>query len=126
IEPSGSSSPQGLTQLGSILVFLADTQANGREVWRTDGTPAGTQLIADLIPGPTSGAIGDMAIANGLLFYVGVGPNGWQVFQTDGTAAGTGPTGTLQPGAVAEHLVSNGQLVFWTERGISSNLVNLW
>lgn len=34
--------------------FLADRPDTGTELWRTDGTPAGTRMVADLFPGPSS------------------------------------------------------------------------
>jgi ELWxxDGT repeat protein len=38
--------------LGERLVLRADDGVNGGEPWRTDGTPAGTWMLADLEPGP--------------------------------------------------------------------------
>jgi ELWxxDGT repeat protein len=33
------------------MVFAASEPTHGRELWRTDGTPGGTQLLADIYPG---------------------------------------------------------------------------
>ncbi|WP_211340238.1 ELWxxDGT repeat protein [Solirubrobacter pauli] len=66
-------------------VFSAEDAIHGRELWRTDGTAAGTQLVSDLVPGPEGSfpvaleAVGDLAY-----FYT---VNG--VWRTDGTSAGT-------------------------------------
>ena len=35
------------------VLFAADDGVHGRELWRTDGTAAGTAMVADLAPGPT-------------------------------------------------------------------------
>ena len=37
--------------LGSRLVFAANTAAKGREVWISDGTAAGTKVVADINAG---------------------------------------------------------------------------
>src|SRR5438132_961525 len=49
---NGSSSPGGFTVSGSFAFFVAADAAHGRELWRTDGTTAGTQLVYDVNPGP--------------------------------------------------------------------------
>ncbi len=49
---SASSTPFAGAQIGNITYFNADDGINGRELWRTDGTPAGTQLVKDINPGP--------------------------------------------------------------------------
>ena len=44
-----------LHRLGDGLVFSAWTTATGRELWFSDGTEAGTEMITDLNPGPVNG-----------------------------------------------------------------------
>ncbi len=41
-------SPDDLTRVGDWVYFTAFERETGREVWRTDGTTAGTTLVADL------------------------------------------------------------------------------
>jgi ELWxxDGT repeat protein len=55
-----SSSPSVFAALDvGRAVFAADDGIHGREAWVSDGTPEGTQLIADIFPGaPRSGAGG--------------------------------------------------------------------
>lgn len=43
-----------LVESGGALFFRATTPAAGYELWTTDGTAAGTSLVADLRPGPAS------------------------------------------------------------------------
>lgn len=45
-------SPQRMRRLGSRVYFLGFDPATGGEPWQTDGTPASTHLVADLVPGP--------------------------------------------------------------------------
>jgi ELWxxDGT repeat protein len=63
-----NSAPDDFYLLGSTLFFSATDGTNGRELWRTDGSTAGTELITDLVAGeegsnPTVlGNIGDTLI----------------------------------------------------------------
>src|SRR5262245_21909211 len=50
-----SSSPDSFTQLGRLMLFRASTRARGLELYATDGTEAGTGLVKDIKPGPSSG-----------------------------------------------------------------------
>src|SRR4051812_12277138 len=45
------SSPTSLTVVGDVVYFVADDGSNGRELWRSDGPPAGTVLVKDIYPG---------------------------------------------------------------------------
>jgi ELWxxDGT repeat protein len=43
-----SSDPQGLTAWRDMVLFSANDHVNGQELWRTDGTAAGTRLVANI------------------------------------------------------------------------------
>lgn len=45
--------PTDLTPLGDVLYFAGRRPETGYELWRSDGTVAGTRLVMDLEPGPT-------------------------------------------------------------------------
>ena len=51
IATQGSSNPGEFTTLGGAVYFAAERDLDGRELWRTDGSTAGTKLVADLNPG---------------------------------------------------------------------------
>jgi len=48
---SGSSSPYNLTNINGTLYFTADDGTNGYELWKSDGTSAGTFQLKDINPG---------------------------------------------------------------------------
>ena len=55
IRPGSSSSfPSNLTEVNGTLFFEANDGTNGRELWKSDGTSAGTVLVKDINPGSSS------------------------------------------------------------------------
>ena len=46
------SDPAELVRAGTYVYFTADDGVHGRELWRTDATPAGTVLVRDIWDGP--------------------------------------------------------------------------
>jgi ELWxxDGT repeat protein len=90
-----SSSPQHLTNVGGVLFFTATEANDGAQVWRSDGTPGGTMMVADLNPGASSSPA-DLANVNGVLFFSAfTASQGRQLYRSDGTPAGTAPVTQL-------------------------------
>src|SRR5262245_58177845 len=68
-KPSTAGSlPGNLITLNGIAYFSADDGANGSELWRSDGTGAGTWLVKDIRPG-TASSPGPFAIAGGVIVF---------------------------------------------------------
>ena len=45
-----SSFPDNLVALGNTLYFVADSGSGGRELWKSDGSAAGTVRVKDINP----------------------------------------------------------------------------
>jgi len=45
-----SSNPHGYFTIGSTTFFMASDSLHGKELWKTDGTAAGTMLVKDINP----------------------------------------------------------------------------
>ncbi|HID51329.1 MAG TPA: hypothetical protein EYP41_04735 [Anaerolineae bacterium] len=87
--PEGSD-PGNYTLGNGQMFFTARDNVHGRELWVTDGTATGTQMVKDIYPGLKSSSIGNMIILNGkLLFTANDGVNGKELWLSDGTANGT-------------------------------------
>jgi ELWxxDGT repeat protein len=96
---AGSSNPTSVTALGGAVYFMGFTPAAGFEIWKSDGTDAGTYMVKDINPGPTGGGAGVITALNGKVYFrANDGVHGTEPWVTDGTAAGTFMLGDLNPG----------------------------
>lgn len=84
------------------MYFSANDGINGEELWTTDGSPAGTQLVKDINPGPGDSYPYDFYIHNNKLFFVSYEPNGGEeLWVTNGTNAGTMLAIDARPGSAS-------------------------
>jgi ELWxxDGT repeat protein len=92
-----NSDPHDLTNVNGILYFAAHDGTNGVELWRSDGTSAGTTMVEDSVvpdgginPGPGDSSPSNITNVNGTVFFAAYdGTNGQELWKTDGTQAGT-------------------------------------
>lgn len=120
-ESGASSSPAFFTRLGDgRLIFRAEDGVNGNELWVTDGTEAGTQLLKDIAPGVADSYMTQPAtLPDGrVIFSADMGGTvGRELWITDGTTAGTVLVKDIQPGSNSSSLggfvaLSDGRMVF--------------
>ena len=76
--------------MDGILFFTADDGINGRELWKSDGTEAGTVMVSDLNPGSLSTSFYDLSSINNTLYFTSDGGGfGQELWKSDGTEDGT-------------------------------------
>ena len=132
-----SSNPLGMTNLNGTLYFSADDGQNGRELWMSDGTEAGTRMVRDIAAGeapyyydgyyygiyPSASNPSRLTAFDGKLFFTADdGSNGIELWVSDGTESGTQMIRDINPDGNAFYiydsdpmLVMNGKLYFAAE-----------
>ncbi|WP_420572843.1 T9SS type A sorting domain-containing protein [Kordia sp.] len=127
-----SGDPRRLTVLNGELFFTAKTSAEGRELWKTDGTEAGTVLVKDILTGVGNGVVSGyqpFTIFNNKIVFIAdePGTSNTYLYESDGTNTGTKPISTLAQMWFSSQIESdicvyNGFLIF---EGRNSNGANL-
>lgn len=115
---------------GTAMIFAADDGVHGSQLWRTDGTTAGTYLIKNFAglgrnvgtPGPWSFGAARFTTVGGLVYFVTGTSAGENLWVTDGTTAGTKQVQIPEaPGTTIRGVVQltpfNGGLTFVTVDG---------
>ncbi|MEL6439355.1 MAG: ELWxxDGT repeat protein [Cyanobacteria bacterium J06621_8] len=94
----------GFTALNDQLFFSATDEESGNELWVSDGSPEGTQLLLDINPGSDFGVPNGSFVANftefndRLYFTANDGENGNELWVSDGTVEGTQLLVDINPG----------------------------
>jgi ELWxxDGT repeat protein len=84
-----SSDPRDLTAMNRTLFFTAWTPGHGRQLWKTNGTAAGTVMLTQ-VSGPVGADPEDLTVADGVLFFSAHDPrHGRELWKSNGTVAGT-------------------------------------
>ena len=115
--PSG----KGISYNG-ISLFVGDDGIHGNELWRTDGTSAGTWMVKDIRTGvASSGLTLDLStksavFLDGLLYFsANDAVHGNELWKTDGTTSGTVLAKDLNPGSSSSNpsgLTLNGPQIY--------------
>lgn len=79
-----------ITEMNGKLYFYAQDTTGNEELWMSDGTAQGTQIVRDLNPNGAS-QMGNMMRLGNKLIFVASDNNNWDfdLFASDGTASGT-------------------------------------
>lgn len=88
-----------LVSAGDVAWFASCAAATGCELWSTDGTAAGSALVADLEPGPASSSPRALTVIGDRLYFAACRQaTGCEPWISDFTAAGTHPLADIAPG----------------------------
>jgi uncharacterized repeat protein (TIGR01451 family) len=84
---------------GTLFFQASDGTAVG-QLWKSDGTQAGTVRVKDFVGGPGGFSLGNLADVRGALFFTAYDfATGSELWKSDGTGLGTVRVADLSPGA---------------------------
>jgi ELWxxDGT repeat protein len=123
------SQPQFVT-VGKYVYFSADDGVHGHELWRSNGTAAGTTLVKDINQGIGNGSPWKLTkLGDELFFAASDGTHGMELWKTDGTTGYTTQVADVNPGSASSFLgegiiAFGGAVYFDATDGV--NGVELW
>ncbi|MBL9161809.1 MAG: tandem-95 repeat protein [Planctomycetaceae bacterium] len=90
LNATGASAASDFIEINGVTYFVANNGLNGRELWKTDGTPQGTAMLVDVNAGAGSSNPTNLVNVNGVLYFAANdGTNGNELWRTDGAVGGT-------------------------------------
>lgn len=88
-----------LVALGNLVIFTADDGISGRELWRSDGTAAGTFRLRDIEQGALGSLPTSLSSTGGAVYFAATDSlHGTELWRTDGSASGTILVRDILPG----------------------------
>ena len=125
-EGSQDSSPSSFEAMGGTLFFTADDGISGTELWKSDGTYAGTTIVSNIAANESDSWPQELvAIGNELFFSATDGNSGHELWKSDGTYSGTTLVKDIRPGVMGSGLMRltamGGKLFFPASDGIHGN-----
>jgi ELWxxDGT repeat protein len=85
-----SSQPADLTAAGKLLFFTADDGVHGRELWRSDGSVAGTFRLTGIDSGVNCSFVDDLTAVGSTVFFAATNVDtGQELWMSDGSTNGT-------------------------------------
>ncbi|MFC0780034.1 ELWxxDGT repeat protein [Flavobacterium sp. HJSW_4] len=118
---------QEFTVINNDLYFNADNGVNGFELWKSDGTEAGTFMVKDINPGGyNSGSYArEFVSLNNNTYFIANDNTGTSLWQTNGTPSGTSKIISLNDMRVLK--VANNKLLIIAETsGTTYGPHDLW
>ncbi|MEM7202309.1 MAG: ELWxxDGT repeat protein [Planctomycetota bacterium] len=108
-----SSSPRGFVAVPPFVYFAANSPA-GRELWRTDGSFAGTTQVVDLAPGAASSNPEDLTTGTAGVAFTADAGGGRQLYLRDTGGVIAPVTGFVGgQGRTINHVTAAATGVFW-------------
>ena len=95
---NNDSSIGSITECAGKAFFRATDGVNGQELWVSDGTAAGTQMVKDIYTGAASSSPNYLACVNDkIVFQASSAAGGQEPWVSDGTSAGTFQLADIYP-----------------------------
>lgn len=87
----GGSSPSGLVAVGDSALFAADASdgSGWRDLWKTDGTEAGTVRVKRFVRGTEGVYPSLLSGVDGTLYFIARSSLAFELWKSDGTETGT-------------------------------------
>ena len=103
IDPAGDGYPYAATTndnensanifalFNNEVYFMAEDGVHGTELWKSDGTPDGTEMVKDINPGGGNSSANNFIVLGEYLYFIADnnGTNNFELWRTDGTSDGT-------------------------------------
>ena len=130
IDPGASANrPFGCAVFDNAVFFSAFDRTSGFELWKSDGTEAGTVRVKDINPGASGSIPGGFTVFNNALYFSAFdATSGFELWRSDGTEAGTVRVKDINPGPGGSSpfgfTISNNALYFSADDG--TNGFELW
>jgi ELWxxDGT repeat protein len=127
---AAGSFPDNLMVLGNTLYFVASDGAGGRELWKSDGSAAGTVRVKDINLDGDSYPSTLTVVGSTLYFSADDGSSGRELWKSDGSAIGTARVRDINPGPASSTpqdivpALPAGRLLFTADDGVHG--IELW
>ncbi len=141
INPGSNNSNNGndgaiLYTLGNAVYFIANDGTHGSELYKSNGTEAGTVLVKDIELGEDNGAVimnqeyNQFTKVNNKLFFLasdgdGSNKHGREIWCSDGTTAGTVMVADLNQSQYSS-FVAVGNLLYFSADNANDDPTSLW
>jgi ELWxxDGT repeat protein len=116
-----SGNVSNVTEFKGSLYFVAYNETEGRGIWKSDGTAAGTEMMKRFIYAATDPRY-IMQVGEQLYFTAPSSIQGDELWRSDGTTAGSVLVKDIRPGAISSQIKQltnvNGRIYFTAEDGV--------
>jgi ELWxxDGT repeat protein len=114
---TAASNPTNITAVGDLAYFVATDSTHGTELWRSDGTAAGTSIVSDIVPGTGSSMPAQLAALGDTLFFIATDTaGGREVWKVDPATGDASQLKDVIPGATGSNpssLIATGDVLYF-------------